>query len=98
MDLPNYISIPLVLVIFIAMILLFAGLLYCCRWLGESRDEPIEDIGHDIEDGPSCSKQQQSMFLNVKDKTEISRFPQWNPKFYVYKKQAWLRLFRKRQK
>ena len=98
MDIPEYISIPLVLVIFIAILLLFAGLLYCCRWLGESRDRPVMDIGHDVEDGPLCSKQQQQQtFLSGKDETEISRFIQWNPKFYVYQKQAWLRLFRKGQ-
>ena len=94
MDLPEYVSIPLVLVIFIAMILLFAALLYCCRWFGESRDRPVMDIGHEVEDGPSRSTQKR-VLLN-KTSGGKCRFPQWNTKFFVYKKQAWLRQLRKK--
>ena len=73
------------------MIVLFAALLYCCRWLGEIKGQPVMDIGCDVEDGPSCSKQ---VFLTKKEKLKC-RFPQWNVRFFVYKKQAWLRQFRK---
>jgi len=91
MDLPDYVSIPLVLIIFILFIILFAALLYCCRWLCESHDLPIKDIGDEMDSKP-CT----STYL-LKKKVEEKLFEKWDVNFVVYHKQAWIRCFNKRQ-
>ena len=90
---PDYVSIPLVIVIFIVMLILLAALLYCCRWLGESRDLPIKDIG-DEEDGEQKPCASTSL---LKKKAKDKTFTKWNVNFVVYHKQAWIRCLRKRQ-
>lgn len=94
MDLPEYVSIPLVLVIFTGMMLLFGALLYCCRWMGVPRDQPVRDSGEEQVDGakpgPSHAKEN---LLNINNKYELGKV--WDGRFVYHHKQAWLRWYRK---
>lgn len=95
MDLPDYVSIPLVLVIFIAMMVLFGALLYCCRWLGVPKDLPVRDSGEEQIDGeePGPSGLTKSLLNKKKKKKTVGE--KWDTHFVLYHKQAWLRWYRK---
>lgn len=81
-ELPQYISIPLVLVCFIAMITLFGALLYCCRWLGVPRD-PFKQ-----------KKREECCEVDgIKKETELSN--QWTAHFVYKHKHAWIHWLRK---